>query len=441
MPNSAFAGRCIDTFLFIRSYWDEFVRPQMTKRGDEIPAFPGKEEESARFLTPWRLKWYPLALLTGLAIGFLIHLLSGEGASTLIGRVGGDYPCFYAAGRIIAQGEGRSLYNSERQQSEQSGLFPGNQEVFIPFPYPPHVALFYAPLSLLPYRLSYCFHTLLMIGAVLLGIWSVRPFGNISRNQWLSIFAVALLYYPLFRGITGGSNTAITLSLIALCWRMVTEKQDLFAGVFLGLLLFKPQYALPLIGLFLLSGRWKTAGVSALMGLILWSIGVWVQGWNWVREWLSYSYWVTRVAAEIDKQNAISWIGFFESIGGTESRLATVVGIIFAGATAAITCWVWWKAGPRGDLSREMGVAICCILLIPPHVFYYDAGLVALPWIVMLSCDWKYKPELILGVWVMGFTQVAAQWLRFSPIFPVVVFTFAMGLWKLPCPEWKRNTL
>jgi hypothetical protein len=408
------------------------VRPHITQTRDETPAFPGKEDGSARFLTPWRLKWYPVALLTGLAIGFLIHLLSGEGASTLIGRVGGDYPCFYAAGRIIAQGEGRSLYDSERQHREQSALFPESEEAFIPFPYPPHVALAYVPLSLLPYRVSYIFNTLIMVGAVLLATWSIRPLSeSVQKHQFL-IFTVALFYYPLFRGVTGGVTTPMTLLLIALCWRMAKEDRHLLAGMFLGLLLFKPQYALPLIGLFLLSGRWKTAGVSVLTGLILWSIGVWVEGWNWVREWLSYSYWVTQVAAEIDKQNAISWIGFFEAIGGAESRLATVAGILFAGATAATTCWVWWKSGRGADLNMLMSIAVCCILLIPPHVFYYDAGLLVLAWIELYTRPWKYKSETIVGVWIFGFTQVVAGWIGFSPIFPVVVLTFVGATRMLP---------
>jgi hypothetical protein len=402
---------------------------------------PGRQRGLGRFLTPWRLKWYPLALLTGFAIGFLIHILSGEGASTLIGRVGGDYPCFYAAGRIIAEGEGRNLYSSERQHSDQLNLFPENKDFFIPFPYPPHVALAYVPLSLLPYRLSYTLHTLLMVGAVLLAIWIIRPLNEAVQKYYFVIFTAAFLYYPLFRGITGGVTTPMTLLLIALCWRMAKENRDFVAGVFLGLLLFKPQYALPLIGLFLLSGRWKTAGVSALTGLMLWGIGVWLCGWGWVGDWISYSHWVTRVAADIDKQNAVSWIGFFEAIGGAESSFAKVVGIIFAGMTAAITCWVWRKGGRQeGYLDRQMGIAICCILLIPPHAFYYDAGLLLFTWIMLLSHDWKYKLETLAGVWILGLSQVAAGWLGFSPVLPVVVFTFVVAIWSLPYPVWGLNT-
>ena len=112
---------------------------------------------------------------------------------------------------------------------------------------------------------------------------------------------------------------------------------------------------------------------------MLWGIGVWLCGWGWLGDWVSYSHWVTRVAADIDRQNAISWIGFFAAIGGTESSFAAVLGIIFAGTTTVTTCRVWWRRGRQGDLDSQMSIAICCILLIPPHAFYYDAGLIVSP--------------------------------------------------------------
>jgi len=75
-----------------------------------------------------------------------------------------------------------------------------------------------------------------------------------------------------------------------------------------------------------------------------------------------------------------------------------------------------------------MGVAMACILLIPPHACYYDAGLLAFTWITLISRDWKYKTEIMAGVWIWGFSQVLAEWIGFSPIFFVVVFGFIMAL-------------
>ena len=374
------------------------------------------------------MKWYPRVLVFGAAIGFLASLMSGNGVSTLAGRLGADYPAFYAAGKIIAEGDVRWLYSSERQVSAQKGLFPSHETLFMPFPYPAFVAVAYSPLALLSFRLSYFIHTMIMVAALLLTLRTLRPISKAAAEQSLFVFALLILYYPLLKSIIGGQNTAMTLLLVTLLWRTAAHGRDVLAGVWLGLLLFKPQYGLPMMGLFVLSRRWKVVTASVAIGLALWVIGAWMCGWGWLSEWIRYADWVARTAADIDKHNAISWIGFLEAILGTESRFGAVLGYILAGITVAVTCRVWWRTARRQEFSAQMGIAMGCILLIPPHAFYYDAGLLAFTWISLISKDWKYKTEIMAGVWILGFSQVLAEWIGFSPIFFVVVFGFIMAL-------------
>lgn len=382
--------------------------------------------------TPWRLKWYPRLLLLAVTIGVLIALVSGEGASTALqGRLGGDYPAFYGAGKIIAEGDGQNLYNAERQARSQQGLFPDDQQTFIPFPYPPHVALLYTPLSLLNYRFSFAIHILLMVCAVLLALWAITPMCKAVSRQFFLAFTLLILYYPLFRAIIGGSNTPITLLLIALCWRSIEDGYTFRAGFLLGLLLFKPQYALPLIGLFILSGRFRVVIGSIVTGFLLWGIGVSVAGWDWFVKWFGYAHWVVRTAADIDKQNAISWIGFLEALWCTDSTLATVLGYSLVAATIAVTCWAWWKSAKNGDLTAQLGLAAACIVLIPSHVFYYDAGFLAFTWIALINQEWSFKTNFFTVAWLWGFTQPFATWLGFSPIFLFTACTFFLAVWKL----------
>jgi hypothetical protein len=51
----------------------------------------------------------------------------------------------------------------------------------------------------------------------------------------------------IFRAIFASQNTIITMLLIALSWRAIGKKNDCVARIFCGLMLFKPQFALPLI--------------------------------------------------------------------------------------------------------------------------------------------------------------------------------------------------
>src|SRR5512134_1075079 len=241
-----------------------------------------------QLLTPWRLKWYPRVLVFGAAIGFLASLMSGDGVSTLAGRLGADYPAFYGAGRIIAEGDGRGLYSSERQVTAQKDLFPSHETLFMPFPYPAFVAVAYSPLALLSFRLSYFIHTMIMVAALLLTLRTLRPMSKVAAGQSFFVFALLILYYPLLKSIIGGQNTAITLLLVTLLWRTAVDGRDILAGLWLGLLLFKPQYGLPIMGLFLLSRRWKIVTSSVVVGLVLWLIGAWACGWGWLSEWFKY---------------------------------------------------------------------------------------------------------------------------------------------------------
>ena len=76
-----------------------------------------------QIITPWRLKCYPVAVLLAITVALLICLFSGEGAQTLGGKLGGDFPAFYGAGRIVLDGNVDQLYNVEQQLAAQRGSY------------------------------------------------------------------------------------------------------------------------------------------------------------------------------------------------------------------------------------------------------------------------------------------------------------------------------
>ena len=170
--------------------------------------------EIDQWITPWRLKWYPRVVLIALSVGFIFGVLYGKGVNTVTGRLGADYPAFYGAGRIIAQGDWNELYDAKRQLLVQEDLISGDSG-YLCFAYPPHVALVYWPFSLLNYRLSYTLHTLLMVGALLLTLHLIRPMINQVNQYYLCAFTLILFFYPILRSVLGGQNTAI---LPALSW-------------------------------------------------------------------------------------------------------------------------------------------------------------------------------------------------------------------------------
>ena len=383
--------------------------------------------EVDQWITPWRLKWYPRVILIALFVGFFFSILYGKGVNTMTGRLGGDYPAFYGAGRIIAQGDWNELYNAKRQLLVQEDLIPDDSG-YLCFAYPPYVALVYWPFSLLNYRLSYTIHTLLMVGALLLTLHLIRPMIKQVDQYYLCAFTLTLVFYPILRSVLGGQNTAIALLIIASTWRAVTNGHEYLAGALLGLLLFKPQFALPLIGLFVLSGRWRVGLGSAFTAAGLYTICVWMQGPDWVTTWFEFGQWFSHTDAGVNSKNAISWLGFSQAFFGVESKTAFVLGWGMTLGTIVGLSWVWWAGGRQADLTSQIGLASVCLVLIPPHIMYYDMGLLFFTYAALIIKKGKMQILLIGTVWLLGFSQIISGLIGFSPLFFVVVFTWILSI-------------
>lgn len=389
-----------------------------------------------RFLTPWRLKWYSSAILFALSVGYLICVFYGSGSITLAGRLGGDYPTFYSIGRIIYKGDRAEIYNGARQFAEQKP-FMGKENTYLPFGYPPHVALVYLPLSILPYRLSYVIHTVIMVLALLLTLHLIRPKSALIDKHFMCAFTLAVSFFPIFRAITGGQNTVINMLLIALSWRAAEKKHEYRAGVYTGLMLFKPQFALPLIGVYLLSGRWRIGISSGVVAIILYIIGAVMIGPDWIAAWLEKAKWQIQIYSLIDKENAISWLGFSEAILGAGNQWALIIGWSLTILTIIGISFIWWVGGRKADLTVQIGLMSICLVLVPPHVIFYDMGLLLFTYVAIATKPFKRKIEILGLMWFLSWSQAMASFIGFSPLFFITVGTGALAAFTLIRPDLK----
>ncbi len=389
-----------------------------------------------RFLTPWRIKWYSVSILFALSAGFIISILSGSGSTTLTGRLGGDFPTFYGSGRLVSKGDWQEIYNRDLQIEEQKP-FMGDEPSFLPFGYPPHVALIYWPFSILPYRLSYLIHTLAMTLALLLTLQIIRPMTEQIDKHFLCAFVLSVSFYPVFKAISGGQNTTITMLLIALSWKAVKQNNEYLAGFYTGLMLFKPQFALPLTGVYLLSGRLRVLVSFGCMVIIIYLIGTAMLGHDWVVVWFENAQWQLQAYAVIDKENAISWLGFTEALLGAGDQRALVIGWVLTVMTAAGISMLWWTGRIQNDLTALTGVTSVCLVLIPPHVIFYDAGLLLFACVAIASRPQTLKAELLGMIWILSWTQTAADLIGFSPLFLITVGTGLLSVHALVLPAFK----
>ena len=106
-----------------------------------ISASPSTARSADLLDAPW-LTRAARAIALALVLAFAVALMSGSGAETASGRLGGDYPAFYAAGRLVTSDERRQMYDAARQIETQAGLFASDDgDGLLYFAYPPHTAI------------------------------------------------------------------------------------------------------------------------------------------------------------------------------------------------------------------------------------------------------------------------------------------------------------
>ncbi len=362
-----------------------------------------------------RLRRYSWAFVVAIAIATVVPAIQAIGAAAPAEIAGGDYPAFYGAGSIAADGRWDDLYSFEAQAEAQAGLNAGDGSAWF-FAYPPPVALSYVPLSGLPYVASLLVHSAIMaaflVGAVLLA----RPMVPWIRGREVTAIAAVLAFLPILRGISGGSNTPLTMFLLIAAWRLVREGRDVAAGLTLALLLYKPQFGLAPAGLFLLDRRSRVtvafgAGAAAFYGLSSLLLGP-----GWIVDWLDVARAFEEVDLEVNGQSASSLVAFAQNALGVGEPLALVVGYGTTLMVIGALMFVWWRRTPP-DLDARIALTIPGLLLLSPHTMSHDVGIALITVGYLVGVVGRRSRGWLIAIYLLGLSQAAMGLLGFSPGF------------------------
>lgn len=345
-------------------------------------------------------------------------------------RLGGDFPAFYAAGSIVRDGDIDMLYEAQRQELEQVDL---GIDGYLAFAYPPHVAAAYAPLSMLAFKYAYGVHTLLMAAALVVALHVLgEPVPLLRRWKW-PLLAGALTFYPLLTAVGGGQNASLSVLLLALVWRGLHDDRPALAGVAAGLLMYRPQYALPVIGLLLLSRQFRAVAWSAVVAGLTWAAVAVFLGARWLTTWFDAVLPFVERDADVNAANSISILGFLQAAWGTGGPAPVVVGAVGAAAVVLVLMW-FWAQPDRFPLAYRMGVLAAGIVLISPHTMFYDGSLLLIAGAALLATSEDVTPNppplrVLALVWVAALVHVAADGLGATPLALVVMASFGAFVW------------
>jgi hypothetical protein len=179
-----------------------------------------------------------------------------------------DFVAFYTSGRMVLEGDGRRIYDQELQQERQAQVAKeGSSECSakaMAMEYFSASLVPFLPLAGLPPRLAFFLWSGVSMGLVAFSLWRIgNAFGVKAWPLWLWAFGSPFVYVGL---VVGQLHGLLFLALTEACLSL-RQQRTWRAGLWLSLLLMKPQF-LPLYIALLL---WKRS-MSALGGLALGSL-------------------------------------------------------------------------------------------------------------------------------------------------------------------------
>lgn len=317
-----------------------------------------------------RLRRISLALALGLLIGGVFYIFAGNRPQSAFFR--GDFPAFFAAAEIVWSGQGTQLYDFALQRERENHHWPDFDGEYYIFAYPPFFALLLSPLAALPPLLAKGLASLLLFAALIGALRLARGTSPFIRQHFAFTLIYLLSFGPLLISIAGVQNTALSILCFALLFHARANHRPWLSGLSAALLLYKPQFGVPLLFFLLMRGDRKELLGWLLGALALYLLGTLVQGPAWPLTWLRAATRFGDYNFIINGHQMISLAGllywFVESAGG-EGASALPWAYLVAGGLLLVAAKYL-----RGD-DRRQALAPGLVLLLSPQTLFYDVAI------------------------------------------------------------------
>ncbi len=360
------------------------------------------------WLTRERMRLFALAsgAATLLALAWLFA--TAQGSLDAWGRpLGTDFSNVYAAGRMALEGQAAAAWDWGSHYAVQQAVHGDPDVPFYGWHYPPPFLIVAALLALLPYVAA----LILWQGATLGGAAVLARRIVPAPDAWLYVLAAPVVLVCLGHGQNGFLTAALLGGGLFLL-----DRRPLLAGLLLGCLVYKPQFALLLPALLAVGGHWRAfAGAAAscaalvLASLILWGWPVWAA--------FLESLMLTRTI--VIEDGTTGW-GKIQSPFAMARMWGAAPGLAYAvqtGATLAAIGAALWLARFAGAMPRN-AAACAAALLSTPYVLDYDFVLLG------LGVAFLVRDGMARGFLSWEKSLLALVWI--APLFARQLATFAL---------------
>lgn len=225
-------------------------------------------------------RWIALALvvLTLLYTLYTTGMLLGRG---LFETVGGDYRAFRASAEIALSIGFAQVYDLDTQEEFQRPLYDAYARLdplyaTVPTPYFPAFILLFVPFMLLPPPPSFLLWTGLNVALLVLYLRRFTRVLAVPLERGL--LAVVLLSYCSYLNVLFGQVNVFLLVGLGEFYLAIRQGREFRGGLWLGLMLLKPQSLLLLLPGLLLGRRWRAVAGAAAAGLAVLGVSLLLGG-------------------------------------------------------------------------------------------------------------------------------------------------------------------
>lgn len=281
-----------------------------------------------------------------------------EGGPLLI-----DYLSFWTAARDALNGNPAAIYDLIAFKQSQFDLT--GSETFFSFFYPPTFLLTVLPFGYLSFEWAFVtfvatgFGLLLISGRAITGSW------------WIALCLCAVP--AVANNFMHGQNAALSAALLGFALVAIERRRFVWAGVFIGLMTFKPQLGVLIPFALVASSNWRSflsagavAILFALASLTVFGFGVWLAFYEQIPVASG-----TLENGWVDWNKMISVYAAVRTLGGS-SFLAWGAQLTVSAAVVIAVCRTW--SAPAPHEARAM-VLVGGSLLATPFALSYDLTL------------------------------------------------------------------
>ncbi|MEX3959330.1 glycosyltransferase family 87 protein [Trinickia sp. EG282A] len=319
------------------------------------------------------------------------------------GRPGLDFSIFWTASHLMRHESPALVYDHQAFVKATVTLFGGfANEYGMPWLYPPAFLVGIAPLSLLPFPISYIAFVSGSVVLFVVAALSVSRLGRSVQDPRLAALFVAALPCVFVTAIIG-QNSLLTAALAASAVRWLAAKPVL-AGICIGLLAIKPQMAIVFPFVLIAAQAWRTFAAAALSGLAFTTLGALTCGARSFHAFLVNASVMRSATLEHGQHFWMSSPSPFSALrsAGIPVTLSYVVHGMIAIVAIAAACQVWRRSS---DMRLRASMLAASTLIVNPYVWHYELAWLGIALACVTACG-------INGRWYLGEQGIlVAGWL------------------------------